>query len=148
MFINSPRALSLVKLIMEICVNMIIYFIASGIVVVIEIIEIMEGTDLFDGSNIGIGKLKKKVKSFYYSIDVMGFGQRLLSRRSTTSYNNSIKKKFAPYLVHTMSCTDRAYCGFVSGVKTRLKLHNVSGRLLTKFIRTILISTTFDALFK
>lgn len=48
MFINSPRAVSFVKLIMEMCGDIMVYFIIAGVVIALEIMSIMEGTELIN----------------------------------------------------------------------------------------------------
>lgn len=68
MFINSPRAVSFVKLIMEMCGDVMVYFIIAGVVIALEIMSIMEGTELISTMQMSnrSGLLSRKNASFTF----------------------------------------------------------------------------------
>lgn len=48
MFVSSPRAKNFVKLMMEMCLDILVYFIIAGVVIALEIMSIIEGSELLN----------------------------------------------------------------------------------------------------
>lgn len=125
MYINSPRAVSFIKLIMEMCGDVMVYFIIAGVVIALEIISIMEGTELINTMHMSdrSGFLSRKNASFTIS-QIYVFNFQNQQNNEIILYNiprllNRRKILFRTY--RNMRYIDGRYC--IVNIKTlRVKI--------------------------